>query len=661
MKLVIVESPGKLKKISQILGPGWEVQASVGHVRDLPEKEMGVEAPDYRPIYVPTTRGKTVLANLRKAVSRADEVYLATDMDREGEAIAWHLKEALKLKNPKRIVFSEITEKAIKAAIANPGRIDVRRVAAQEGRRVLDRLVGYRVSPTLTNVAKRRGLSAGRVQSPAVRIVVDRERAIEAFDSINHFGARWELDGWFADWEVKPFLDKGSKYLLNRALAEQVANSTEATVIAYEQREEQKPPSAPFTTSTFQQAASSRLKIKPKAAMLAAQKLYQQGHITYMRTDFPNLSEDAFNAIKDYAKKNNLPIVEQQRTWKAKGNAQEAHEAIRPSNIELLEAGEDRDQKRLYKLIWQRAVASQMQPAKYAVRSIRLRAGELLNGRPVECIARGRTEVFAGWKAVYGESVASKNKDQEEVNNPVPELKEGHVITVTKGRVLEKKTKPPFRFTEAQLIKELEKQGIGRPSTYASIMDNIMSKGYVEYDTTGKNLLPTAVGYLVVDCLVQGQFAFIELGYTKAIEAQLDHIAEGKVGYRGVIAALDEGLSNEINNLVNIKINITIEPTHPCPDCGHEMTKRPGKGKSKPWWGCTDYPRCKTTRPDARGKPSKAKASAKTVKREVSDIPCSECGGELIRRHKKGKNGFDFFGCINYPKCSGKANSKNAG
>ncbi|UTF61247.1 MULTISPECIES: type I DNA topoisomerase [Gilvimarinus] len=652
MNLVIVESPGKVKKISQILGSGWEVQASVGHVRDLPEKEMGVEAPEYRPKYVPTTRGKDVLAKLRKAVQRADEVYLATDMDREGEAIAWHLQQALKLKEPKRIVFSEITAKAIKAAISKPGKINYRRVAAQEGRRVLDRLVGYRVSPKLGDVTKQRGLSAGRVQSPAVRIVADRERAIQAFVTTDHYGARWNLGGWFADWDAKPFLLEGQEYLLDRSLAEWVANVTEASVIACEETQESKAPPAPFITSTLQQAASSRLKMKPKATMAAAQKLYEQGHITYMRTDTPNLSEEAFAQIQDYGRANGLPVVDRQRTWKAKGDAQEAHEAVRPTHIDLVEAGETSDQQQLYKLIWQRTLASQLQAAKYAVRTVKLRAGEQLQGKPVECVTKGRTELNPGWKTVYADDAPASKQDPEEAANPVPKLQEGQLVNIAEGKVLDKRTKPPSRFTEAQLIKELEKQGIGRPSTYAAIMENIMSRGYVTYDSAGKYLVPTDTGYLVVDCLVASRFSFIELDFTKSIEAQLDEVAEGRAGYKGVIATLDNRLTAELTNMDTVKVEVPAGMNHPCPECGEQLTRRPGKSSKKAWWGCSGYPECKVTLPDKNGKPGKPK------EREVSETPCPKCGKELVRRKKGGKSGYDFWGCSGFPKCDGRINNE---
>ncbi len=647
MNLVIVESPGKVKKIREILGPGWDVQASVGHVRDLPEHEMGVEAPDFKPKYVPTERGKDVLARLRKAVERANAVYLATDLDREGEAIAWHLKQALRLQNPQRIRFAEITARAIKTAIANPTAIDVKKVAAQEGRRVLDRLVGYIVSPKLGDMAGRRGLSAGRVQSPAVRIVLERERAIQAFKPTNHFGVQLGFGDWTADWETAPFLPEGQKYLLDKGLADRVAGVRQLHVLDCEEKEENKAPPAPFITSTLQQAASNKLRMKPKATMEAAQKLYEQGHITYMRTDNPNLSDDALVEIYQVCQAKGLPMVDQPRTWKAKGDAQEAHEAIRPTHFDVEEAGETPEQRALYRLIWQRALGCQLASARYAVRIVRLRAIDSIDGKPVEVTGKGRTLVYEGWRALYDddtESDADKQKDSEGANNPVPHLEAGQGLVAETGRVLAKKTRAPSRFTEAELIKELERLGIGRPSTYAAIMENIISRGYVEHDKADKFLLPTETGALVIDALVNSRFSFIEYDFTREMEVHLDLVAEGRSAYREVVSMVHDSLEREMAYM-----KVELAPEHSCPDCGKALFRR--KGGKGVFWGCSGYPDCSTTLPDACGKPGKRQP------RQVAEVPCPECGKELVRRFKRGvgkRKGYDFWSCSGYPSCNAK-------
>lgn len=646
MNLVIVESPGKVKKIREILGQGWEVQASVGHVRDLPEREMGVEAPEFKPKYVPTERGKDVLAKLRKSVERANAVYLATDLDREGEAIAWHLKQALRLNNPQRIRFAEITPKAIKTAIASPSAIDIKKVAAQEGRRVLDRLVGYMVSPKLGDMAGRRGLSAGRVQSPAVRIVLDRERAIQAFKPTNHFGAQLGFGDWTADWDTQPFLPEGKKYLLDKSLADRAAALRQVEVLDCEEKEESKAPPAPFITSTLQQAASNKLRMKPKATMEAAQKLYEQGLITYMRTDNPNLSDDALMEIYQVCQSKGLPMVDQPRTWKAKGDAQEAHEAIRPTHFDVEEAGDTPEQKAIYKLIWQRALGSQLASARYAVRTVRLRAVDSLDGVPVDFIGKGRALIYDGWRAIYEDDTESdddKKKDKEGANNPVPRLELGQRLDAETGRVLEKKTRAPSRFTEAELIKELERLGIGRPSTYAAIMQNIISRGYVDYEKAGKYLVPTDTGALVIDALVKSRFSFIEYDFTRDMEARLDLVAEGRSSYREVVSVVHESLEKELSGM-----QVESAPEHPCPNCNKALFRR--KGAKGYFWGCSGYPDCDTTLPDAGGKPGKRKP------RQVADTPCPKCGQELVRRYKAGtgKKGYDFWSCSGYPTCDAK-------
>lgn len=647
---MIVESPGKTKTIRGILGDGWQVSASVGHIRDLPERSIGVEPPDFKPSYVPTERGKEILARLKKQVAVADAVFLATDLDREGEAIAWHLSQSLKIKNPQRIVFNEITPKGVNTALASPRGINIPMVAAQEARRVCDRVVGYMVSPKLSELSGRQGLSAGRVQSPAVRIIVEREREIRTFKPTTYFGVELGFDGnWTAEWDVKPFLASGSEYLMDSDLAGKVAKLRNMAVISCDNKETSKAPPPPFITSTLQQAASNKLGMKPKATMAAAQKLYEQGHITYMRTDNPNLSDDALAEIYTICQAKGLPMVDRPRTWKAKDGAQEAHEAIRPSHFEVETAGETEDEKALYKLIWDRAVACQLAAARYAVRVARLKALDVVNGKAVEFLAEGRTQTFSGWTALfadYTEEYDSKKKG-DTPNNPVPMLEPSQTISAIEGRVLTKKTRAPSRYTQAALVAELERLGIGRPSTYAAIMDTISKRGYVEHDKAGKYLVPTELGETVLEALVKGNFSFIEYAFTRDLEEELDLVAQSRVTYKNVVAKVYDALESE---LAGLKINIA--PQHLCPECGKALARR--RGKNGYFWGCTGYPDCSTRFPDSAGKPGKPKPPQQTASE-----PCPKCGSPIVRRHKPGKTGYDFWGCSGYPKCNAKFN--NAG
>lgn len=644
--LVIVESPGKVKKISALLGAGFKVVASVGHVRDLPRNEMGIDPETFRMTYMPTERGAGVLAKLRQEVAAANAIYLATDPDREGEAIAWHLADALKLKNPRRVTFTAITKAAIDAAMASPRNIDMPGVRAQEARRALDRIVGYRVSPELSNRAGQ-ALSAGRVQSPAVRLVVDRERAIAAFKVTQHYGAELEFsnaDGtkWKAAWDTKPHLKDDQEYILDADFAERVASVRAVTVASYADTEKGRAPSAPFTTSTLQQVAGHKLKFKPKHTMDLAQRLYEQGAITYHRTDAPNMDAAGQADIAEYANAAGLSLAPTPRKWKAKEGAQEGHEAIRPTHAAQTEAGETDDEKALYRLIWQRAVASQLADAKYAVRSVEL-AGDA-EGLSVVFKATGKTLLSPGWMAVY--SADQEEGDEEESSNPIPELAPDQDIQAEAGRLLSKRTKPPARFTEPTLVAEMERMGIGRPSTYAAILENITGRGYVTPDAKGF-LMPSKVGESIRDALV-GRFQFAELDYTRKLEEQLDQIAEGQAEFLPVVSAAWSALDAELGQLSSANIPVA----HPCPDCGKAMSRR--KGQYGFFWSCTGYPECKTALPDAKGKPGEKKAPP-----PPTGIACPCCGKDLARRQgvskpkAKGQKGrpYDFYSCTGYPKC----------
>ena len=632
MKLLIVESPGKIEKLSSILGTEWKVAASVGHIRDLPEDEIGVQAPDFHPAYSLTERGKGVAAKLQKLVASAQAVYLATDPDREGESIAWHLQQVLKLPNPHRCTFNDINPGPVQSAVASPRKIDMKLVAAQEARRVLDRLVGYTVSPVLSR-GSGQSMPAGRVQSPAVRLVVDRERAINAFQVTQHYGANAHFaEGWSAGWDTKSLYPAEPHYCLDPAVAQKVSSSKLFTVEKAEDRTRELNPYAPFTTSTLQQAASARLKFDVSTTMELAQKLYEQGVITYHRTDSPNLSPDGFAALAAYATAKHLPVVLQQRRFKAKADAQEAHEAIRPSHIEDDTAGTTDEEKALYALIRMRALASQLAPARFAVRDVTLTTQ--IQNRRVVFIAKGEKQLDPGWKSIYAEDETEEATEA----NPVPKLAVGQQLEATRGEVLTKKTRPPNRFTEATLVQELELQGIGRPSTYAAIMKKIFSAGYVVAEKK-RLLAPTPLANHLVDSLV-GKMSFMELGFTRDMETQLDAIAEGNGSYLAAVTRVHSSLNAELGGLQVA----APEGTPKCAACGSAL--RRVKSEHGFFWSCTGYPACNTKLPDVKGRPGEAKAP-----QVVSAHLCPACGAGLVHRTKPGKSGFDFWGCSAYPRC----------
>jgi DNA topoisomerase-1 len=646
MKLLIVESPGKVEKIQKFLGAGFRVMASKGHVRDLPEQELGVRLSDFEPHYVPTDQGRKTLADLAAAVKTAETVYLATDPDREGEGIAWHLAEALKLKNPLRVTFTEITESTVRAAVNAPRSIDRNLVAAQTGRRVLDRLVGYLVSPAVSSVVGKPHLSAGRVQSPALRLVTEREAAITSFKVTSHFGVELTFDaldnisdGWRAQWNAKNWLDEGQEFFQDRETAEKIAALRTLTVTAYQESEAKQAPPSPFTTSGLQQAASNALKINPQRTMDLAQKLYEAGHITYMRTDSPNLSEEAIADIRSLAAQNGWPLPAKPRTWKSKAGAQEAHEAIRATHVEVEIAGETDDEKALYRLIRLRALASQLEEAVYAVTTATLE-GEL-DGKKAVFEAKGRRLTSAGWRMVV-DGDQTEEEAEAESTNPIPELREGSQAVAAGGQVLNKKTRPPARFTEAALVKKLEELGIGRPSTYAAILGNITSRGYVKIEN--RQLVPTSVGESIIAAL-RGQFDFLDYIFTKELEAQLDDIAGGEADYRNVVAAAHETLCRELHEFAKAAGLL-------CPDCGKPVWHRVKEGKGGyDFWGCSGRPECQAKFVDANGKPGERMKDPAPL----SEHNCPECGKPLRHIEKpatEGKSASNFWGCSGFPGCT---------
>lgn len=632
--LVIVESPGKVKKINRFLGKKYDVVASVGHIRDLPSKSMGVEPPDFEPEYQLTEKGEKNLKDIKKRAKKADQIILATDPDREGEAIAWHLADELGLKQPKRATFNAITEKAVKEAINNTSKIDHSRVRAQETRRVLDRIVGFRVSPALSELTGQK-LSAGRVQSPTIRMIVDREREIRNFQETEHYGAALEInnpDGyiWKAEWDTKPCLENGQKYLQDKELAKRVAAIRQVTVATFEDSKKRRGPPAPFTTATLQKEAGKRLKLRPQEVMNLAQKLYERGVITYHRTDAPNMAAEGIQIVSDYARENGLPLAETKRTWKAKEGAQEGHEAIRPVDMTVTETGENDGEKALYKLIWKRALASQMADAVYAVRQTTLNGS--LNDQTVYFIGKGQTLTAKGWMAIYSLKDKNNSDNSETMGNPIPDLEKGQTLTIEDGYILTKKTKPPTRYTEPTLTEAMEKSGIGRPSTWAAVIENITSRGYISTNKKGY-LIPTKLGETIRDALT-GRFQFAELDYTKRLEDDLDTIATDEKSFKSVISNTWEILDSELESLKSSGL----KSDYPCPSCGKALVRK--KGKNGYFWGCLGYPDCKVTRPDNKGVPGESP--------KLSEYLCPDCESPLIRR--EGKKGY-FWGCSGFPNC----------
>lgn len=646
MKLMIVESPGKIEKLSEYLGSDWTVAASVGHISDLPDKEMGVKPPHFKPQYLMTERGATVVARLKRLAAQAEMVVLATDPDREGEAISWHLEQCLGLVDPVRVTFSKITQQAVNAALAAPRRIDTKLVAAQEARRVLDRLVGYMVSPVLS-LYRGMTLSAGRVQSVAVRLVVDRDRERERFKPTKHFGAILTFAGakleeqeskhWVAEWQTIPdFASEESPYVMDKGLAQLVADVGSVEVKSFVEAVQRRAPPPPFMTITLQQAASVALDMDPNATMEAAQHLYEKGHISYHRTDSQNVSIESLGAIFAVATAMGLEMADEPRTFKAAKAAQEGHPAITPTHWEVAAAGETPAERALYKLIRIRAIACQLADAQYATRTAVLTAANQWDGKTLTFKAKGRTLVDAGWRKLLDSDQTQEEGDEPDSDNAIPNLTVGQVLNVDFGEVVEKTTKAPGRYTQASLIGKLESEGIGRPATYAAIMENIMARNYIEPDggAKGKFLRSTPKGALVVDFLV-GQFNFMELPFTRMAEEDLDRIAKGDASYKPVITAVYNALEGELADLQN-----TVKAKYPCPECGKPLRRIAGsKGF---FWACSGHPECSTTLPDQGGEPGQKRVV------ELSAYKCPKCGSALIHHVKPGLKGYNFWGCSGF-------------
>ena len=644
--LVIVESPAKVKTIKKFLGSNYIVTASNGHVRDLPKSQMGIDVEhDFEPKYI-TIRGKgEILANLRKEVKKADKIYLATDPDREGEAISWHLSQALKLEGKKvyRISFNEITKNAVKASLKNPREIDMDLVDAQQARRVLDRIVGYKISPLLWAKVKR-GLSAGRVQSVALRIIADREDEINAFIPEEY----WTLDANLkVQGEKKLLIAKfygtekkkmtiSSKEELDHILKE--IEHEDYSVADIKKGERIKKAPVPFTTSTMQQEASKVLNFATAKTMRIAQQLYEGidikgngtvGLITYLRTDSTRISEEADVNVRNYIGESfgrEYVAAGESRNGNEKKIIQDAHEAIRPTDVTRTPAAMKdsltRDQFRLYQLIWKRFVASRMQPARYETTSVKIAAGEYRFAVTASKIA------FEGFRAVYTEA----EEEKEENNVLLKGLDKDSVLVKESFDAKQHFTQPPAHYTEAALVKTLEELGIGRPSTYAPTISTIIARRYVAKEN--KNLYLTEIGEVVNNIMKQSFPSIVDVNFTANMESLLDGVAEGKVNWKTIIENFYPDLEEAVEKAEKEQEQVRIEDEVTdvvCDQCGRNMVIK--YGPHGRFLACPGFPECRNTKPYL----------------EKVGVPCPICGKEVvIRKTKKGRK---YYGCEDNPEC----------
>jgi DNA topoisomerase I len=655
-KLVIVESPAKAKTVGRFLGKGYTVRASVGHVRDLLRSELSVDVDNgFTPKYRVPNEKRPVVKELKELAKHAEEIFLATDPDREGEAIAWHLMEAAEIdpKLSKRVVFHEITAPAIGEAFSHPRDIDMDLVNAQQARRILDRLVGYNLSPLLWEKVRSR-LSAGRVQSVALRLIVEREREIDAFNPVEY----WSIAAELKPDKVRQFfvarlakVDDRDPELVNKEIVDAYVADMEKAAYAIQKikrSERRRKPSAPFITSTLQQEASRRLGYTARRTMAIAQQLYEgidvgeggnTGLITYMRTDSTNVAEVAQNETRQYIQQvygaDFLPPTPPQYKTRAVG-AQEAHEAIRPTSVnrgpDKVKAFLSADQFKLYQLVWQRFLASQMEAAVYDTVAVDVGA----DGKDHRYILRasGSTVKFPGFLVVYEDAKDEDQKSEDEADVKIPSgLEEGQHQTLVKLLPEQHFTQPPPRYSEASLVQVLEEHGIGRPSTYAPILSTIQERGYVLREA--KRLFPTETGILVNDLLVQHFSEIVDLGFTSTMESELDQVAEGKAEWEKVLAEFYSTFEPQLQ-----KAKLEIPETkaelekigRACPECGHDLVIRWGRyGK---FISCSNFPACRHTE----------------AWLEKIGVTCPEDGGDIVQR--KTRKGRVFFGCSNYPNCN---------
>ena len=655
-QLIIVESPAKVKTIKKFLGPQYMVQASVGHVRDLPSSSLGVdEANDFAPHYEVIENKKNVVVELRAAAAKADTVYLAPDPDREGEAIAWHVAELIrdKARDIKRIQFNEITAKAVREALERPRELNGHLFDAQQARRVLDRLVGYKISPLLWKTIKR-GISAGRVQSVALRLIVEREAEREAFRPEEY----WLFKALLAADAPPPFKAdlvriNGKKAVISNA---EQADSLEAAlrdkpfvVESVEEKERERAPQPPFITSTLQQAANQRLSYTAKRTMNIAQRLYEgvelgdrglTALITYMRTDSTRIADEARQAARDFIiqtfGENHLP--KKARVYKAKGGAQDAHEAIRPVDVnitpDMVKQHLPPEQYNLYRLIWSRFVASQMAGARFHDTTALIACAHTL------WRAKGERLLFPGFLAVLP-------RGAEEADAELPPLAAGQTLTLDRLNKEQKFTQPPARYSEASLVRELEERGIGRPSTYAAIISTLQDRDYVQL--TERHFVPTDLGRVVCRQLVEHFARLMDVGFTAQMEEGLDKVAEGGENWvdlmRAFAADFNPTLEAAAKNMQSLKGGLPADL--PCPECGKPLLIKFGKAGA--FLACSAYPDCRYTSNFARTEDGRVEAVAQEKPQYEKVGQCPRCGKDLVI--KKSRTGSRFIACTGYPAC----------
>ncbi len=655
-QLIIVESPAKVKTIKKFLGPQYMVQASVGHVRDLPSSSLGVdEANDFAPHYEVIENKKNVVSELRAAAAKADTVYLAPDPDREGEAIAWHVAELIrdKARDIKRIQFNEITAKAVREALERPRELNGHLFDAQQARRVLDRLVGYKISPLLWKTIKR-GISAGRVQSVALRLIVEREAEREAFRPEEY----WLFKALLAADAPPPFKAdlvriNGKKAVISNA---EQADSLEAAlrdkpfvVESVEEKERERAPQPPFITSTLQQAANQRLSYTAKRTMNIAQRLYEgvelgdrglTALITYMRTDSTRIADEARQAARDFIiqtfGENHLP--KKARVYKAKGGAQDAHEAIRPVDVnitpDMVKQHLPPEQYNLYRLIWSRFVASQMAGARFHDTTALIACAHTL------WRAKGERLLFPGFLAVLP-------RGAEEADAELPPLAAGQPLTLDRLNKEQKFTQPPARYSEASLVRELEERGICRPSTYAAIISTLQDRDYVQL--TERHFVPTDLGRVVCRQLVEHFARLMDVGFTAQMEEGLDKVAEGGENWvdlmRAFAADFNPTLEAAAKNMQSLKGGLPADL--PCPECGKPLLIKFGKAGA--FLACSAYPDCRYTSNFARTEDGRVEAVAQEKPQYEKVGQCPRCGKDLVI--KKSRTGSRFIACTGYPAC----------
>ena len=645
--LVIVESPSKAKTIGKYLGPDYTVKASMGHLRDLPKSTMGVDLEaDFEPKYVAVAGKEDIISDLKKAAKNADTVYLATDPDREGEAISWHLMHLLGLDESKtrRVTFNEITQKVVQQSIASPRAIHQSLVDAQQARRVLDRIVGYQLSPLLWKKV-RRGLSAGRVQSVATRLVVDRENEIRAFEPKEYWSLDVELarQGKAGGFVARYWGDTKKRELENQAQVQQVLDAIADkpfTVTSVKRADKKRSAAPPFTTSTLQQEASRKLNMTPKRTMAVAQQLYEGvdvagegtlGLITYMRTDSLRLSNEAMADAASFIRSRygDSYYYGKPHVFKTKSSAQDAHEAIRPTHVELdperIQSSLTREQYRLYKLIWSRFLASQMANAVYDTVAIDTQcAGHTFR-------STHQSLKFSGFVAVYEEG---RDDEAEAVGSPLPDLQEGEQALCTNTKPEQHFTQPPARYTEATLVKAMEEKGVGRPSTYASIVSTIQDREYV--NKTDKRLAPTALGEVVTQLMMERFQDIIDVEFTANMESRLDDVEAGKQNWKVLLGEFYGQFHQEMVDaeaaLEGVRLKVPDEVTEEiCEVCGKNMVVKIGRfGK---FLACPGFPECTNTKPIVEKMPGR----------------CPKCGSTILKR--KSKRGYAYYACERGTEC----------